>query len=483
MSKRTLTNLSKKAFNTPLYITEDSLAPITNYLSDPERTLKLMQFEKENNIEDTTPLMRSDFDRDGEYRRYILESKGINPDTMIGTIDVKGTLVNRAGQTQACVELTSYERIKSQFQAQVNEGVKTVVMQIDSGGGEAYRLFGSAKAVRKIADDNGVKIIAYSDGATCSAAFGWASIADEIIANPNARVGSVGVVIQLYNDSKYLEKLGVERSFVYAGKNKIPFDKAGAFTDDFISSLQESVDKSYTQFTNFIATNRNMSVDDVVNTNAKVFDAEEAMKVGFVDKIMEIEEFEEYLNNSANLTNANQTTYINLNTSKTGKSMKTVEQLTTELDGANASLSVANETIESKDKELNTLTESLNTEQAAKAELASEIETLKQSLKDEQEAKESLSAEIAKMKADALTADRKAKLSEVLGSENEQLDTLLVTTASLDDAAFTAIVSAMSTKIDKEDQEMNEIGQKGKEQKMDSDPFTDALKQSIQRNS
>lgn len=471
-----MTNLSKKAFNTPLYITEDSLAPITNYLSDPERTLKLMQFEKENNIEDTTPLMRSDFDRDEEYRRYILESKGINPETMIGTIDVKGTLVNRAGQTQACVELTSYERIKSQFQAQVNEGVKTVVMQIDSGGGEAYRLFGSAKAVRKIADDNDVKIIAYSDGATCSAAFGWASIADEIIANPNARVGSVGVVIQLYNDSKYLEKLGVERSFVYAGKNKIPFDKAGAFTDDFISSLQESVDKSYTQFTDFIATNRNMSVDDVVNTNAKVFDAEEAMKVGFVDKIMEIEEFEEYLNNSDNLTNDNRTPYLNLNTSTTGKNMKTVEQLTTELDGANA-------TIESKDKELNTLTESLNTEQAAKAELASEIETLKQSLKDEQEAKESLSAEITKMKADALTADRKAKLSEVLGSENEQLDTLLVTTASLDDSAFTAIVSAMSTKIDKEDQEMNEIGQKGKEQKMDSDPFTDALKKSIQRNS
>lgn len=476
MSKRTLTNLSKKAFNTPLYITEDSLAPITNYLSDPERTLKLMQFEKENSIEDTTPLMRSDFDRDEDYRKYVLESKGINPETMVGTIDIKGTLVNRAGQTQACVELTSYERIKSQFQAQVNEGVKTVVMQIDSGGGEAYRLFGSAKAVRKIADDNDVKIIAYSDGATCSAAFGWASIADEIIANPNARVGSVGVVIQLYNDSKYLEKLGVERSFVYAGKNKIPFDKAGAFTDDFISSLQESVDKSYTQFTNFIATNRNMSVDDVVNTNAKVFDAEEAMKVGFVDKIMEIEEFEEYLNNSDNLTNVNRTPYLNFNTSETGKNMKTVEQLTTELDDANA-------TIESKDKELNTLTESLTAEQDAKAELAAEIETLKQSLKDEQEAKESLSAEIDKMKADALTADRKAKLTEVLGSQNEQLDTLLTTTASLDDAAFSAIVSAMSTKIDKEDKEMNEIGQKGKEQKMDSDPFSDALKKSIQRNS
>lgn len=469
MSKRTLTNLSKKAFNTPLYITEDSLAPIVNYLSDPERTLKLMQYEQEIPIE--KELLRSDFERDEEYRRYSLERKGINPDTMVGTIDIKGTLVNRAGQTQACVELTSYERIKSQFQAQVDEGVKTVVFQLDSGGGEAYRLFGSANAVRKIADDNGVKIIAYSDGTTASAAYGWASIADEIIANPNARIGSVGVVIQLYNDSKYLEKLGVERSFVYAGKNKIPFTKDGSFTDDFISSLQESVDKSYKTFTNFIATNRKMTVDAVVETNAKVFDADEALKVGFIDKIMEIEEFEDYMITGE--TNTSNT--LNIQTSTTGNNMKTVEQLSDELKASQ-------DVVEAKDKELSTLTTTLQTSQDTVSTLTTEVETLKESLKDEVEAKQALVDEIAKMKADALTAERKQQLEDVLGTENYQVATLLTTTQALDDTAFAAIVSAMSTKIDKEDKEMTEKGVTAKEAKDPEDDFSNALLQAIKKS-
>jgi len=454
MAKRTLAHLSKKVFNTPLFVTQEGLAPIANYLSDPERTMRLMQYEKD--IEEETELLRSDFDGDEEYKRYRLSALGVNPDTMVGTVDIKGTLVNRAGQTQACVELTSYERLKKTFEAQINEGAKKIVMQIDSCGGEAYRLFGTANAVKKLAKDNNVELIAYIDGTSASAAYGWASIADEVIANPQGRAGSVGVVVQLYNDSKYLENLGVERSFVYAGKNKIPFDEKGGFTEDFISGLQKSVDKSYAQFTKFIATNRNMSVESVVETNAKVFDAEEALEVGFIDKIMEIEEFEHYVNGESNQSNQRTISYEGNMSDKTpvGSEQQTdLEELTQQLT---YKLADSKALVNQKETELKNAIE-------AKEKLDADYKELQEKLQTEQDSKAKLEAEISKLKADAITKERKEKLEAVLGTENDQVATLLDTTKALDDTSFNAIVTALETKIEKEDQEMGEMGNQAKQ--------------------
>lgn len=459
MQKRTLAHLSKRVFNTPLFVTQDGLAPIANYMSDPERTLKLMQYEKD--VVEDKQLLRSDFKSDDAYRKYQLESMGVNPETMVGTIDVKGTLVNRAGQTQACVELTSYESLKRQFTSQIENGVKTIVMQIDSHGGEAYRMFGATNAVRKMATDNDVKIIAYVDGTSASAGYGWASIADEIIANPQSRIGSVGVVIQLYNDTKYLEKVGIERSFVYAGKNKIPFADDGSFSEDFIADLQKGVNRSYNTFTKFIATNRNLTVEQVVETNAKVYDAEEALSVGFIDKIMEIEEFEEYMN-----TEVSQTTIPNgdkMSTKLDGSDNAPVTDLT-EVETLQAQLTTLQGDLDNSKTELTTAL-------TANTDLQSKFDALVETNK-------TLSDKIAKIEADAITADRKEKLESVLGTENPQVFTLLTTTESLDDAQFTAIVGALQTKVDVEDESMVEVGDNAN-QKAEVPSYVDTLKQTL----
>jgi signal peptide peptidase SppA len=444
MAKRSLAHLSKKVFNTPLFITQEGLAPIAEYFADPERTMKLAQFETD--VEETQ-LMRSDFSDEETYRQYKLKQLGVNPETMVGTIDIKGALVNRAGQTQACVELTSYEKIKSTFESQVAEGVKTVVFMQDSSGGEAYRLFGTSKAIRKMADDNGVKIISYIDGLSASASYGLSSIAHEIVANPASRVGSVGVVIQLYNDSKMLENIGIERSFVYAGKNKIPFAKDGSFTEDFISGLQKSVDKSYTQFTKFIATNRNMTVESVVETNAQVFDADEALEIGLIDKIMEIEDFDLYMKGMINQSKENTISYEENMTDVTknaGGNDDVTAQLTEQLNAA---------------QQIVTEKEGLVTELTTqKEQLEGKYSELEKQLSELQGAKEALETELTNIKADALQSERKAKLESVLGSENDQVATLLTTTAGLEATAFDAIVSALEAKVEKEDKEMEELG-------------------------
>lgn len=198
---------------------------------------------------------------------------------------------------EALCGLTSYESIKNQMVAYTqNTSIKRVLLHIQSSGGEAYKCFSNCNEVKQLAQKHGIELIAYVDGQAASAAYAWASIADQIISHPESNsIGSIGVVMQLVNDSKALEQKGYERTFVYSGNSKIPFDQNGAFRADFISDLQAKIDETYNTFVTHVSTNRKMSKQDVIKTEAKTYTAKKAMSLKLIDLLMTESELFEYL--------------------------------------------------------------------------------------------------------------------------------------------------------------------------------------------
>ena len=414
---------------------------IVEYMMNPEKT----GFQASPVVPE---LKRSDFERDEEYRKYRLESLDINPETMQGLIKIEGTLVNRAGQVQACVELTSYEAIKAKMTAQINEGVKEVVMVIDSGGGEAYGCFATAAKLRQMADDNNVKLVAYVDGYACSAAYALATAAHEIVANPQATVGSVGVVVQLMNNTEALKKAGYSRTFVYAGDNKVPFDADGEFDKKFISDIQSSINKTYKRFVNLVANNRGIQEADVVKTQASVYDADEAVGIGFVDKLMETDEFfDEYLPSLRQTSN--QSTQM-----KTEENMTVEELQKLKEEAANTVLLNAETEAVVSLAELTELREKASQFETVQASVTDLQTQLTDALKRTQE----LEDQIVEAQADALIATRKAKLEDVLGTENAQVDSILAATAALDEDAFGLILAGYETSFKAKEETFTEQG-------------------------
>lgn len=218
--------------------------------------------------------------------------------TNTGLIQINGALVaDSMGNLEALCGLTSYESIKNQMVAYTqNTSIKRVLLHISSGGGEAYKCFSNCKEVKALAQKHGIELIAYVDGQAASAAYAFASIADKIISHPeSSAIGSVGVVMQLVNDSKALEQKGYERTFVYSGNSKIPFDQSGAFRTDFIADLQAKIDETYTTFVTHVSTNRKLSKADVIKTEAKTYTAKRAQALKLVDHLMTESELFEYL--------------------------------------------------------------------------------------------------------------------------------------------------------------------------------------------
>lgn len=448
-AKRNLPRLKEKVFNNPLLITEESILPITNYLKNPDRTF----FNVSHEVSDLDVLL-SEFDYDKRIDSYeeeqlkkLKQRAGLNPDNDIGVIDVSGTLVAKAGQINGCVELTSYEKIKATTAMQIKLGAKSIVYMIDSGGGEAYTAFSTGRDLRKMADAAGIKTYAYVDGMAASGAYMMASAAHEIVANEDSDVGSIGVLVQLINPSKHLQQEGYERTFITAGDHKVPFDKDGNFQEEFINRIQSGVQKTYEKFVTAVSDLRGLSKQEIIDTQARVYDAPEALKIGLVDKIMELEEFENYVSSSVSRSTTSTTTFNIKEDNMSEQKQVTVESLQAEVSTLTTQLA---DVVASNEQ----VTAQLSEVTAAKEGLETQLATLQASydaLVVEKEASEK-AAQVAK---------RQASLEAAIGKDNEQLASLLESTAMLEDSAFEIVVKGLSTQQESKQAKLEEKGGEG----------------------
>ena len=448
-------NLLGKIYNKALLITLNDLHPIVDYLSSPERVASL-RFEQETQV---APQL-SDYPLQEEYDKAMMAYLGINPETKVGVLNIDGTLVNREGQMNSqCIELTSYQGLKKKFESQIEMGIQSCVMMINSGGGECFGAWSTANYVQKLARQNNIKLIAYVNGTSASAAYVWASVADKVISHPLGQVGSIGVVVQLYNDSKMLDKMGVERSFVYAGGNKIPFDKQGNFTETFVKDLQDSVDKTYAKFVNHVAVNRNLTEQQVINTNASVFDADVALTLGLIDDVMELEDFEILYGLKSPKTSGINSVRLEApnNFLQSEENMtKNVELNADELQELKTQLATATD----KNEQLSAAIADMQANYDAVKE---QFEVNKVALAEALQSKADLEAEKVKAELDARVAQRTAKLEASLGKDNEQVATLLASTQTLSDEQFDVIAKSLELKQETQEKQFAEIGGEGQD--------------------
>ena len=432
--KRGSLTLARQVFNTPQLVLADDLQAIAQFLVNRANGVE-MESEYVNVKDDTPKFELSANPTEEDIIKYERAINGISEDGTTGYLDVTGTLVAKHDDFNACMGFTSYEKLYSQFEKQVSMGIERVVLNVDSGGGEARTAFEMADQFKALAVENNIPIYAYVDGLSASAAFLWSSIADEIVARPDSEIGSVGVVVQLVNNSKMLENKGITRKFITYGENKVPFDDSGEFTNKFIQSIQEKVNKTGIQFNKFIARNRNMQVEDVIATQAEVYDAEDALEIGFIDKIMTKSEFyDDYL---PKLSNRKSMYFLQSEENMT----KNVELNADELQELKTQLATATETNEQ-------LTASLTDVQAAYDTAKEQLEVMKVELAEVKQAKEALEQDKIKDELEAKLAQRTSKLEAALGKDNEQVAKLLATTENLTDEQFDVIAESLSTHQD-----------------------------------
>lgn len=263
---------SSKIFNTPQFIIAEEFTPILQYLSS--RNLGEIEFSV---VKDSAKPKKPEM---------------VNK---IGEIQVSGSLTYKPVMALCGATGTSYTGLLQDVESLIADGVKTIIMTHNSGGGEASHMMTTAERIRELVDENGVKLISYIDTISASASLGLGIVADEIIIHPEARTGSVGALIALVDRSKALADAGIKPIYLSSVEGKVPFKSDGSFTDKFLAKMQKEVTDLGTKFAEHVSKYTGIPVVDIIALDAEVFNAQEALDIGLVNKIMNHQQFAEYL--------------------------------------------------------------------------------------------------------------------------------------------------------------------------------------------
>ena len=202
----------------------------------------------------------------------------------IAVISVSGTLVRRAAAVDAASGLTSYSAISAQLaQAVRDPAVNAILLDIDSPGGEAGGAFDLADQIVAARQVKPIWAVANDDA--FSAAYAIASAAARVYVTRTGGVGSVGVIALHVDQSQRDAMNGLRYTAVYAGDRKNDMSPHAPLSTDAAQALQAEVDRLYGLFVSTVAANRNLSVQDVQDTEAGLYFAQDAIDVGLADVV------------------------------------------------------------------------------------------------------------------------------------------------------------------------------------------------------
>jgi protease-4 len=115
--------------------------------------------------------------------------------------------------------------------------------------------------------------------------------ADTIVVNPTTITGSIGVVMITVNAQGLLEKIGVAPLAIKSGPMKDAGSPFRSLTDPERAVFQGIIDEMYGRFVSLIAQSRKMPEDRVRGfADGRVYTADQALKMGLVDRIGYLED-------------------------------------------------------------------------------------------------------------------------------------------------------------------------------------------------
>ncbi|MFZ4413680.1 MAG: S49 family peptidase [Bacteroidales bacterium] len=98
-----------------------------------------------------------------------------------------------------------------------NPNIDSVILKINSPGGEAHAMFNFTNSILDFKKTYGKPIVAHVDSMAASAAFGIAACCDRIVcSDTHTLVGSIGTYITIYDHIEALKAMGVKAEEIYA---------------------------------------------------------------------------------------------------------------------------------------------------------------------------------------------------------------------------------------------------------------------------
>ncbi len=282
MNRTYLPHLAARIFGVPLMVQIDKLMVILDAIG-PRIGMREHLVVDGLPVVVTRPAPDDEDEQDDSLATTGRKPYPVTPDG-IAVLAISGTLVKKASWMDAESGLQSYENIRTMLQdARDDPGIRGVLLDVDSPGGEVGGLFDLADEVYAVREQKPCYAIANDEA--FSAAYALASSAQRLFVTKTGGVGSVGVIAVHMDQSGWDEKMGRKYTAVFAGARKNDFSTHQPLSDDARAGLQTEVDRLYEMFVGLVARNRGIGAALVRKTDAGLFWSENAIKAGLADQV------------------------------------------------------------------------------------------------------------------------------------------------------------------------------------------------------
>jgi protease-4 len=167
-----------------------------------------------------------------------------------------------------------------------DRNIKGIILRIDSPGGAVAPSQEIYSEVRNIQKAGEKSIVASFGNVAASGGYYVAAATERIVSNPGTITGSIGVIMEMSNIEKLLEKVGIESYVIKSGKFKDIGSPTRPMTEDERIVIQNVLDDVYMQFIEDVAKARGMELEKVRQiANGSIFSGRQALGLGLVDQL------------------------------------------------------------------------------------------------------------------------------------------------------------------------------------------------------
>jgi protease-4 len=160
-----------------------------------------------------------------------------------------------------------------------------IILRINSPGGspvQAGYVNDEIARLRELHPD--IPLYAVITDICASGGYYIAVAADQIYANESSVVGSIGVIMSGFGFVDAIEKLGIERRLMHAGKSKGFLDPFSPLKTDEVDHVDQLLEQVYQQFINFVKAGRGDRLhDDEKIFSGLIWTGQQSLELGLVD--------------------------------------------------------------------------------------------------------------------------------------------------------------------------------------------------------
>ena len=196
-------------------------------------------------------------------------------------------LIEVRGEIASGAEASAENLLPGLKTAFEDANAKAIVLRINSPGGspvQAGIINDEIRRLKTLHKDK--KVYAVVEETCASGAYYIAVAADEIYADKASVVGSIGVLMDSFGATGLMDKLGVERRLLTAGKNKGIGDPFSPLPPEQRAYIQAMLDQIHRQFISVVKQGRGARLKETPEMFTGLFwNGEQALGMGLIDHL------------------------------------------------------------------------------------------------------------------------------------------------------------------------------------------------------